>query len=67
MLATFMAKWSMDYPGQSGHLHLSLNDAEGQNIFYDGAETAGISSKMRHAVAGLQRYLPEFWLCLRPP
>ncbi|MBT5463366.1 MAG: glutamine synthetase, partial [Gammaproteobacteria bacterium] len=24
MIATFMAKWSMDYPGQSGHLHQSL-------------------------------------------
>ena len=56
----------MDYPGQSGHLHLSLSDEEGQNIFYNGAETAGISSKMRHAVAGLQRYLPEFLALLAP-
>ena len=66
MLATFMAKWSMDYPGQSGHLHLSLSDADGQNIFYDAAGPAGISEKMRQAVAGLQRYLPEFLSMLAP-
>jgi glutamine synthetase len=66
MLATFMAKWSMDYPGQSGHLHLSLSDADGQNIFYDAADPAGISEKMRQAVAGLQRYLPEFLSMLAP-
>jgi glutamine synthetase len=29
MMATFMAKWSKDWPGQSGHLHLSLKDAKG--------------------------------------
>ena len=66
MLATFMAKWSMDYPGQSGHLHLSLSDADGQNIFYDAVDPAGISEKMRQAVAGLQRYLPEFLSMLAP-
>ena len=26
-MATFMAKWSRDWPGQSGHLHVSLKDA----------------------------------------
>jgi glutamine synthetase len=66
MLATFMAKWSMDYPGQSGHLHLSLSDADGQNIFYEATDPAGISQKMRQAVAGLQRYLPEFLSMLAP-
>lgn len=28
-MATFMAKWSGDYPGQSGHIHLSLRDRDG--------------------------------------
>ena len=36
LLATFMARWSMDYPGQSGHLHQSLCDpATGVNLFHD--------------------------------
>ena len=32
-MATFMAKWSGDWPGQSGHLHLSLQDLEGESVF----------------------------------
>ena len=56
----------IEYPGQSGHLHLSLIDADGQNIFYDAKDPAGISQKMRQAVAGLQRYLPEFLSMLAP-
>ena len=66
MMATFMAKWSMDYPGQSGHLHLSLSNADGDNIFYDPAQDQGVSDQMRHAVGGLQRYLPEFLVMLAP-
>ena len=66
MMATFMAKWSMDYPGQSGHLHLSLSNADGENIFYDPTQARGISARQRHAVAGLQRYLPEFLVMLAP-
>ncbi len=30
LMATFMAKWSKDWPGQSGHIHLSLRDSVGQ-------------------------------------
>ena len=28
LIATFMAKWSMDYPGQSGHFHFSFLDGD---------------------------------------
>ena len=28
LMATFMAKWSKDWPGQSGHIHLSLKDRD---------------------------------------
>jgi glutamine synthetase len=34
-LATFMAKWSPDWPGQSGHIHISLKDADGRAVFHD--------------------------------
>ena len=35
-MATFMAKWSPDWPGQSGHLHMSLLDAgTGRSIFHE--------------------------------
>ena len=34
LMATFMAKWSRDWPGQSGHLHVSLKDAStGKSAF----------------------------------
>ncbi|MFT7162519.1 MAG: glutamine synthetase, partial [Bacteroidia bacterium] len=35
LMATFMAKWSADYPGQSGHLHMSLKNKDGSAAFYD--------------------------------
>jgi glutamine synthetase len=64
-LATFMAKWSMRYPGQSGHCHFSLW-RDDVNVFFDGADPAGMSAVQRHALGGLRRYLPE-WLVLLAP
>jgi len=60
MMATFMAKWSNDYPGQSGHLHISLCETEsGRNAFYAKGEPHGMSETMRHFIAGQVRYMPE--------
>lgn len=58
LVATFMAKWSMDYPGQSGHLHQSLIDVDkDEPVFHDPADEAGMSDVMKQYVAGLQRYM----------
>ena len=60
LMATFMAKWSNDYPGQSGHLHLSLAEASsGRNAFHADGAPHGMSDTMRHFVAGQVRYMPE--------
>jgi glutamine synthetase len=60
MMATFMARWSNDYPGQSGHIHLSLRDKEsGASVFYDAAEPMNMSRMQRHFIAGQQRLMPE--------
>jgi glutamine synthetase len=60
MMATFMAKWSNDYPGQSGHLHISLVDlANGENAFHAEGAPHEMSETMQHFVAGQVRYLPE--------
>ena len=32
-MANFMAKWSDKYPGQSGHIHVSLQDLDGKSLF----------------------------------
>jgi glutamine synthetase len=66
LMATFMAKWSMEYPGQSGHFHFSVLDAQGANPFFDGNGEQGMSILQRQAVAGLQLYLPEFLVLLAP-
>ena len=67
LLATFMAKWSMDYPGQSGHFHFSIQQlATDENVFFDASAQDGISTLQRHAVGGLQRYLPELLSMLAP-
>ena len=66
LMATFMAKWSMDYPGQSGHFHFSLCDEDGANKFFAEDAKHGMSALQRHAVAGVQRYLAELLPMLAP-
>ena len=65
-MATFMAKWSMDYPGQSGHYHVSLLNEAGSNVFHDPEDPDGMSALQRQAVAGLQQFLPELLVLLAP-
>lgn len=61
MMATFMAKWSNDYPGQSGHIHMSLHHQDGSgSAFYDEHAQHTMSDIQRQFVAGQQRYMPEF-------
>jgi glutamine synthetase len=60
MMATFMAKWSNDYPGQSGHIHLSLRRRDGSgSAFYDPSQPMNMSATQRHFIAGQQRLMPE--------
>ncbi|HAK52261.1 MAG TPA: glutamine synthetase [Gammaproteobacteria bacterium] len=66
LMATFMAKWSMDYPGQSGHCHQSLTDLRGSSVFYDHTKENGVSDTMRFYLGGLQKYLKPF-LALTSP
>lgn len=67
LMATFMAKWSMDYPGQSGHIHLSLrNAATGKSAFFDPAGEWGMSKLQRHFIAGQQRLMPELLAMMSP-
>lgn len=59
MMATFMAKWSPHYPGQSGHIHISLQDTNGDNVFYDPTADHQMSATMRHFTAGCQQLMPS--------
>ena len=67
MLATFMAKWSLSYPGQSGHLHHSLFDLKsGRPVFFDESAPHCMSEQMCRFMAGLQKYLRPFLLMSAP-
>jgi glutamine synthetase len=59
MMATFMAKWSKDWPGQSGHIHISLKDKKGKPIFHDAKKPHGMSDRMRWFLGGQQKLLPD--------
>ncbi|MFL5165811.1 MAG: glutamine synthetase family protein [Microvirga sp.] len=59
LMATFMAKWSRDWPGQSGHIHLSLKDEAGRPVFHDASAERGMSQTMRHFIGGQQKLMPE--------
>ena len=52
LMATFMAKWSPDFPGQSGHLHQSLWNKDGSSAFYDVSREHKMSAVFRHYLAG---------------
>ncbi len=66
LMATFMARWSTDYPGQSGHIHMSLVDGDGKSVFHDDAADHGMSDTMRHFLAGQQALMPELLAMVAP-
>ena len=60
MMATFMAKWSKDWPGQSGHIHTSLKrKADDQAVFFESGKPHNMSDEMRWYVGGQQALMPE--------
>ncbi len=60
LMAGFMAKWSPKYPGQSGHIHISLQDKNGETVFYDENKPNTMSDEMRWFIGGQQQLMPEF-------
>jgi glutamine synthetase len=66
LMATFMAKWSKDWPGQSGHIHLSLRDSAGKPVFHDDSKPFTMSDTMRWFVGGQQKLMPELLAMISP-
>jgi glutamine synthetase len=65
--ATFMAKWHYDLAGSSCHIHTSLCDLEGTRpLFLDAAAERGMSTLMRHFLAGQLKYAAELTWFLAP-
>ena len=65
-MATFMAKCTQEWPGQSGHMHVSLWDEGGKSAFYDETAEHSMSQVMRHFVAGQQQLMPEMLAMISP-
>lgn len=65
-MATFMAKWSPNWPGQSGHIHLSLKAKTGKGAFFDAKKPHTMSTTQRHFVGGQQKLLSEFLAMVAP-
>ena len=61
--ASFMAKPFAQTSGSGLHIHLSLVDGDGRNLF---GETAAGERTLRHAVCGLQALMPESMLIFAP-
>lgn len=57
MMACFMAKPLQSLAGNGMHMHLSLNDAAGNNLMAD--EHPEGTPLLRHAIAGMGKYLPD--------
>jgi len=66
LMATFMAKWSPDWPGQSGHIHMSLQDKKGKSVFYDTKQPNNMSDNMRYFIGGQQKLMPELLAMIAP-
>ena len=64
IMPSFMAKWSQQYPGCSGHLHQSLSDGQ-RNLFHDARGRHGMSKLFESYLAGqvafLMEFAPMFW------
>jgi glutamine synthetase len=62
--ATFMAKPYAERAGSGLHVHVSLVDEAGRNVFDDGS--AHGSALLRHAIGGLQALMPESMALFAP-
>ena len=66
LVATFMAKWSPDFPGQSGHLHQSLWNKDGSSAFFDNTKEHNMSNIFRYYLAGQIKLMPEVLPMIAP-
>ena len=64
IMPSFMAKWSQQYPGCSGHVHQSLSDGK-KNVFFDAKGRGSMSRVFEQFLAGqlatLLEFAPMFW------
>jgi glutamine synthetase len=62
---TFMAKFN-EREGNSCHIHISLRSSDGDAVFADSADSAGMSTMFRHFIAGQLAVMRELTLFSAP-
>lgn len=62
--ASFMPKPMADAPGNGMHVHQSLSDLDGNNLFFDPSDPLGynLTPLAKKFIAGMLKYAPEFCL-----
>ncbi len=63
--ATFLPKWDHNKVGSSSHVHQSLWK-DSKPAFYDAEDKLGMSQLMKHYMAGLIAYAPDYTFFLAP-
>lgn len=66
LMATFMAKPSAEWAGNSCHVHLSLAGLGGAAAFFDPGAKHGMSETMRHFVGGMLATMVELSAVMAP-
>jgi glutamine synthetase len=66
MAASFMAKPFAEWAGCSLHVHISLVDAVGKNVFAGTSTDGPFADTLRHAIGGLAAAMPESMAIFAP-
>jgi glutamine synthetase len=66
LLATFMAKPSSSWAGNSCHVHISLRDMQDRGVFFDPEEPEQLSVTMRHFAGGVLSTMRELTALMAP-
>jgi glutamine synthetase len=66
IMATFMAKISEQLPGCGGHVHQSIWDLAGKNLFFDESKPNNIADIMKSYIAGQLLVLPQILPMIAP-
>jgi glutamine synthetase len=66
LAATFMAKPFVEFAGNGLHLHISMLDDDGNNVFSGQSQDGEFSDTLRHAIGGLGAIMPESMAIFAP-
>lgn len=66
MAATFMAKPFAEHAGCGLHMHISLLDDDGNNVFSGESQDGDFSDTLRHAIGGMRDSMPESMAVFAP-